>query len=445
MSYATYELQMDRIVGMTHSFGGIGSGNRASIAHAKQISYPKKAALQGLEKARFLASLGIKQALLPPQLRPSLTTLKQLGFSGTPVAILEAVKRDAPWLVPHVSSSASMWMANAATVSPSIDSVDRHVHFTPANLSHQLHRVIEATETQKVLQQIFSNPIFFTHHLPLPSTPLFSDEGAANHIRFCRYLGGRGVQLFVYGEEKKNPECLRPTQFTPRQTVEASQAIERLHQLYPGHSTFAQQNPQAIDTGVFHNDLIAVGHLNFLFIHEQAFLAQPAVLQELGKKIEKICDTSLILFEVSAQDLSLQEAVDSYIFNSQILSLPDGQMTLLAPSSCQESPRVMKLLDKLVTSKETPIHSVHFIDLDQSMANGGGPACLRLPLVLNEHELSHMHQGVFWSEALHQQLVAHIQDYYPDELLLTDLLHPDLYEKSRSSIEIITTLLGLKS
>ncbi|MEE9452218.1 MAG: N-succinylarginine dihydrolase, partial [Gammaproteobacteria bacterium] len=129
----TYEVNFDGIVGPTHHYGGLAADNVASKKHALQISNPKAAAKQGLEKMTFLIRLGLKQALLPPHERPNLAFLKRLGFSGTPEKILcNAFKAD-PKLLTAVYSASSMWAANAATVSPSVDCKDRRIHVTPAN------------------------------------------------------------------------------------------------------------------------------------------------------------------------------------------------------------------------------------------------------------------------------------------------------------------------
>ena len=71
------------------------------------------------------------------------------------------------------SSAAAMWTANAATICPSVDAVDKHVHITPANLEVMFHRSIEAETTEAVLRKIFSNHLYFKVHEPLPSSPYF--------------------------------------------------------------------------------------------------------------------------------------------------------------------------------------------------------------------------------------------------------------------------------
>src|SRR5580765_1835136 len=119
------------------------------MKHAKSVSNPKQAALEGLAKMQFLADLGVKQAVLPPHERPHLPTLRTLGFSGRDAEILAKVKKNDPTLLAAVSSASAMWAANAATVSPSGDSGDRRVHFAPANLISTFHRSLEAQTSSR--------------------------------------------------------------------------------------------------------------------------------------------------------------------------------------------------------------------------------------------------------------------------------------------------------
>ena len=220
---------------------------------------------------RLVSSLGVRQAVLPPHERPHMPTLRALGFGATDASILEEMREKAPWLLPQVSSSASMWSANAATLSPSIDCIDTHMHISPANMVTMFHRSLEAEAVSRILRAIFPNPVFFMHHEPLPPSLIFSDEGAANYIRFCKTHNGPGVELFVYGQSYVEGGSIN-TVYPARQTLEASQAIARRHQLYPDHVVFTSQNPSAINAGVFHNDVISIGNQNLL-LHITSWLS----------------------------------------------------------------------------------------------------------------------------------------------------------------------------
>lgn len=440
-----YEVNFDGLVGLTHFYGGLSPGNVASMENKGQISNPQQAALQGLNKMRLLASLGVKQAVLPPHERPHLPSLKRLGFEGTDEAIFAEVRSQAAWLLPQVSSSASMWTANIATVSPSIDSSDSHVHFTPANLATNFHRAIEAETTSRILKAIFRNSVFFAHHSPLLAGELFFDEGAANHARFCRNYQGPGIQLFVFGEAKQSLDTAtpQPDNFPARQTREASVAIARLHKLYPGHTVFAFQNPEAIDAGVFHNDVICLSNQNLLLVHEKAFWNQDLVLQDLKNKVASVCDTDLNIIEIKESQISLEEAVQSYLFNSQIVSLPDGSMALIAPTQCQQFESIVSFFKQLTESNDNPLQTIHFVDLNESMQNGGGPACLRLRIVLNEKELSEINPAILFNERLYQRLVEHVMKFYPTSLTLNDLYDPRLYQLNCKALTDLTQILEL--
>jgi len=273
------EYNFDGIVGPTHNYGGLSYGNVASMAHEGRAANPRLAALEGLEKMRFVHGLGIGQAVLPPHDRPSLGTLRRLGFSGTDEEVLTAAAAHSELLVRLVSSAAPMWTANAATVAPSCDAADGRLHVTPANLSELFHRSIEADVTGRILRSIFADMARFVVHAPLPGGRHLADEGAANHTRF---VGSDGVaaHLFAWGRSSF-ADAEKPRRFPARQTREASETIARLHQLDPSRLVFAQQHPEGIDAGAFHTDVLAVGAEGFLLMHELAFLDGPAVVHQL--------------------------------------------------------------------------------------------------------------------------------------------------------------------
>lgn len=396
MSFSAHEVNFDGLPGPTHNYSGLSYGNEASTGSQDEVSNPQKAVLQSLAKCKFLKDLGLKQGFLPPHERPHIPTLKKMGFQGTRKAILDDARRKAPWIFKYIMSSAPMWAANSATVSPSIDSITKHVHFTPANLVSKFHRSIEAETTSRVLKKIFPNPVFFEHHDPLLDHPLFGDEGAANHIRFGRAYHTPGVHLFTYGVDVESPNESKPSKYPARQTLQASQAINEQHKIFPKQSVIAKQSYFAIDKGVFHNDVISMGNLNLFITHEYAFEFQDQTIKELQEKVRAYCDTELQVITAKNQDLPIADAIKSYIFNSQIVSLPDGSMTLIAPSDCLEVPTALEFLKDLSARSDNPINDIHYIDLKQSMKNGGGPACLRLQVILNENELKETLQSVLF-------------------------------------------------
>jgi succinylarginine dihydrolase len=329
------EANFDGLVGPTHNYAGLAAGNLAAAKNANKPSNPRAAAHEGLAKMRTLAALGLLQGLLPPQERPHLPTLRALGFGGREHEVLYRALREAPGLLAAVSSASSMWTANAATVSPGPDTADGRVHFTPANLASHLHRALEAQTTARLLRATFPEGPHFAHHAPLPATPELSDEGAANHTRFCREFGAGAIELFVYGREadpaSEPTEAAteapnEPHKFPARQSRAASEAVARLHGLPAARTVYARQHPAAIDAGAFHNDVVAVGHRRLLLHHEQAF----ADVESLQADLDRAGGGRLQVQRVSIAkgDLALDEAIASYLFNSQILSLPDGRQQI---------------------------------------------------------------------------------------------------------------------
>ncbi|MGN6316284.1 N-succinylarginine dihydrolase [Trinickia sp.] len=436
------EANFDGLVGPTHNYAGLSFGNVASQTNEKSIANPLAAAKQGLRKMKQLADLGFLQGVLPPQERPSLRLLRELGFSGSESKVIERAAKDAPELLAAASSASAMWTANAATVSPSADTDDGRVHFTPANLTSKLHRAIEHEATRRTLQAIFADPTRYAVHEALPGTPALGDEGAANHTRFCSQYGERGVEFFVYGrsEYRRGPE---PVRYPARQTFEASRAIAQRHGLAESGTVYAQQSPDVIDAGVFHNDVIAVGNRQTLFCHQRAFVEQSAVYDQLRAQLSTM-GAQLNVIEVPDARVSVSDAVTSYLFNSQLLTRPDGRDVLVVPQECRENPRVWAYLDDLV-SGSGPIDDLLVFDLRESMKNGGGPACLRLRVVLNEAEREAVNPGVWIDDALFARLDAWIAKHYRDRLSPADLADPSLLVESRTALDELTQILGLGS
>lgn len=448
------EVNFDALVGPTHNYAGLATGNIASATHAGARSSPRAAARQGLDKMRRLVALGLTQGVLPPQERPHLPTLRALGFTGDDAAVLRRAAREAPALLSAVCSASSMWCANAATVSPSADTADARVHFTPANLNTHFHRHLEPPTTTRVLRAAFPDPRRFVVHDPLPSTPAFADEGAANFMRLCAAHDAPGLEALVYGRhgiEKAttdgadHPAGWAATRFPARQTLESCQAIARRHALDPARTLFIRQNPRAIDQGVFHNDVIAVANANVLFSHEEAFAPgeEPRLLEACRVHLAD----RFIHVRVPSSRVSVADAVRSYLFNSQLLSIPtrpDGRMILVAPTECEHHPAVRPWLDELVAT-DGPIAQVVYVDVRQSMNNGGGPACLRLRVVLTEPELAAINPGVLLTDALAARLERWIDAHYREHLLVADLADPTLVTESRAALDELTTILKLGS
>ncbi len=438
----TVEANFDGLVGPTHNYAGLSRGNKASINHGGSAANPKQAALQGLEKMRALSQLGFVQGILAPQERPDVNMLRRLGFAGSDARVIEDAARQMPAVLAACSSASSMWTANAATVSPSADTADGKVHFTPANLINKFHRSIEHDVTGRILQATFNHSEHFVHHPALPSTDYFGDEGAANHTRFCQDYGDQGVEFFVYGKEAFNPDALIPQKYPARQSLEASQSVVRLHQLNPNKVVYAQQNPDVIDQGVFHNDVIAVGNRNLLFCHEQAFLNQAAVYQSLQQAYGS---TPFHIVEVPDGKVPVSDAVKSYLFNSQLLSLEDGRTLIVVPSECQKTPAVWSYLQEQVADSTSPIDEVRVFDLRQSMNNGGGPACLRLRVVLTEQEQLATNQNCLINDGSFNKLSDWVNKHYRDRLTEQDLADSALVNESRAALDELTEILNLGS
>lgn len=410
------EINFDGIVGPSHNYAGLSLGNIASASHKGDVSYPRAAALQGIAKMRSNMALGLAQGFLLPLPRPNFGLMRDL-------AIDESAPRQ---LLAAAWSASSMWTANAATVSPAPDTRDGRCHLTPANLVTMPHRAQEWRDTQAQLKLAFGDEQHFAVHDAV--LPAFGDEGAANHMRFCEGHDAPGVEVFVWGRQGGR--------FPARQHEQASRAIARLHGLDPDKCIFIEQNPDAIEAGAFHNDVVSVANERVLFTHERAFADQQGAYEAI-----RAAFPSLEVVEVPESAVSLEEAIRTYLFNAQLLTLPSGEMALVVPSECQESASVWSWCEHMLASNG-PIRKVIPVDVRQSMANGGGPACLRLRVVADPRTVD---QRFMLDEAKTERIEAVIAEMWPESIDPQDIGTDALAKRVIEAREALLSVLSLDS
>ncbi|WP_269516170.1 N-succinylarginine dihydrolase [Brevundimonas subvibrioides] len=431
------EANADGLIGPTHSYAGLSPGNLASSLNKGEASNPRAAVLQGLDKMKRLADLGLPQFVLPPHERPDIPFLRSLGFTGPDARVLEKAWQEAPAFAAAACSASPMWAANAATVTPSADAADGRVHFTPANLHTNLHRSLEHAQTKRSLDALFPDPTRFAVHDALPAVAHLADEGAANHVRLCAEHGSPGVNLLVWGRDAHQAW---DGPFPARQTRQASEAIVRRHGA--SGAVLAQQSRAAIAGGTFHNDVVCVGALDTLFHHDLAFedtAATHAAIRAAAQGFEPI------FVEVASADLPLADAISSYLFNSMLVQIPGkDRLTLICPTETRDNPRAHAVAQGL-TASNGPIGRVEYVDVRQSMRNGGGPACLRLRVVLTEAELAATNPAMRLTDALHAGLSEWANRHYRDTLAPADLADPALIAETRGALDELTGLLKLGS
>lgn len=430
-------IHIHSIVGPTHHYGGLADGNVASLQHKGMASSPNQAALQSLDKIKTLHEAGIPQYVLPPHERPNLAFLHEMGFSGTPEQVLKNAHDDAPELLRIACSSAAMWSANAATATAPGDSRDGRLHITPANLVSHPHRALEAPFTTKLLRLLFPNPHYFAIHDPLPA--YMPDEGMANVLRFATNMDSHANYAFIHGPSHTGASV------QSRQSKLAFRQLARRHLLFPERVRFYEQSSAAIAAGVFHNDVISFSGLGCLFSHEQAF-TDPNAISHMNALYAYFNREQLRIFKVENSRLSLSEAVACYLFNSQCVPNPSGGLWLLAPEQCQSHPVASEIISEWKADPECPINKVSYHTLDQSMANGGGPACLRLPIILKSESLSSLNSAMRYCSEMDPLLRKIINDFYPETLHPSrDLFSPQLYESSIAALDKFSQVFELGS
>jgi len=410
------EINFDPVIGPTHNYAGLAFGNLAATSHAGCQSHPRAAALQGVAKMRANLALGLHQGLLLPHRRPNRQWLASLAT--TP-------EEASPDLLASAMSAAAMWTANAATVSPAPDTPDGRCHLTVANLVTQAHRSHEWPETLAQLQTAFADSRHFAVHGPVP--PPFGDEGAANHMRMATAHDAPGIEIFVYGEAG-GP-------FPARQHRQASGAVARRHGLDPGRTLFVQQAPEAIAAGAFHNDVVAVANGPVLFAHELAFADKDAFFSALRRLLPEA-----VIVEVPSAEVSLADAIASYLFNAQLVTLPDGGMALIVPAEARETAPVWRYLERLVAGNG-PIRRIAVVDVRESMSNGGGPACLRLRVVADPATVD---PRFLADEARLDRVAAVVEAHWPETINLSDLGSPALWTQAERGRGALLAELGLQ-
>jgi succinylarginine dihydrolase len=178
-----------------------------------------------------------------------------------------------------------------------------------------------------------------------------------------------------------------------------------------------------------------------MFYHEKAFRNAQQVPTEIQHKFG---DKPMYFIEVRDSQVSVADAVESYLFNSQLITLPNGEMMIMIAQECEETEPVWQYLQELI-QQDTPIKHVRSFDLRQSMRNGGGPACLRLRVVLNEQELAAINSRVLMSDWLYEQLNLWVDKHYRDRMRVKDLSDPQLLAESRTALDELTRIMGLGS
>lgn len=432
------EINFDGLVGLTHNYAGLSEGNLASARNADTAARPRDAALQGLAKMQRLRALGLAQGVLPPHERPNIAWLRSLGFSGSDAAVWEQAWTSEPVLARAALASSAMWAANAATVSPSADCADGRLHASVANLQTMLHRILEAEQTERTLRRLMPDDSRFAVHPALLAHDTLSDEGAANHMRMAASAGAPGVEIFVYGRAAGEARA----GFPARQTLEACHALARRHGL-ASRAVFARQKAGAIDAGAFHNDVVAVAHEHVLFHHQDAFDDAGALYAEARAKAKGF---EPVFIETPRARVGLEDAVSSYLFNSQLVRLPGAKaLTLVAPTEVRENNRTASYVAELIAQPNAAIGHVEYVEVRESMRNGGGPACLRLRIVMTPAERAAAAQGFFLDDALAARLEAWIAKHYREELAPADLGDPALVDETQTALDELTRILPLGS
>ncbi|SEI00219.1 succinylarginine dihydrolase [Rheinheimera pacifica] len=403
------QLNISELPGPTFMYSGLSKDNVASVQNKHLVANPLKFAQLSLQRMRLLLDEGVPQVIFPPHRRPDMQALEVCGFTGDMSHMISSADKFSNGYLESLLAASSVWTANAATVTPSADSEDGKVHITTANLNSHYHRSIEASQTHAKLARLFSDDKFFCLHQALPGHSRFSDEGAANHMRFHVEAENRGLNVFVYSNDPDNPEFVQG-----RQTLWASKAICQLHALPDSKVLLQKQSKEAISRGIFHNDIISMNSHDLLVFHQQAY-------EDHESLIEKLMAQGICCVEIKAEEFSLEHALKTYFFNSEFISGKDGGLVLVMSKSCQHDAKVQVQLDRIQTAYSKEIKTM-YVDLDDSLRNGGGPACLRLRVQLNQEQFSAIPSQFLLTQNKLEALQEVVTRFYRESLSYEDVL-----------------------
>ena len=420
---STIEINFDGLIGPMHNYAGLSAGNVASASNAGALSRPRAAALQGLAKMKRLMDLGLTQGFIPPPRRPALAVLRGLGFTGDDKTVLARAAAEDPVLFNNACSASAMWAANAATVIASPDSGDGRVHLITANLSTMLHRSFEAPDTFAMLRTIFRDERYFAVHPALPGMQHFSDEGAANHMRLTAGHGAPGLNIFVHG-------AARGSRYPERQARRGGEAVSRIAGIEGFHTL---QSQAAIEAGAFHNDVVAVANENVLLAHAAAFEDRDGLFAAAARAVPDFVP-------VEVDSITLDDAITSYLFNSQLVTLPDGGMALILPGEAPDTAGVWKAIEAIVAGNN-PIGRAIVVDVRESMRNGGGPACLRLRVPVGTAARAGIDPRFLLDERRWTALCELVERHWPETIDARNLANPALWQSALAAHDALDALL----
>jgi len=170
------------------------------------------------------------------------------------------------------------------------------------------------------------------------------------------------------------------------------------------------------------------------FTHELAFENPDETYADIKRQMP---EAEIVI--VPADRISLADAIQSYVFNAQLVTLADGGMALILPSEAEENPRVWGWLTEMVAGNG-PIRKLVPVDVRQSMANGGGPACLRLRVVANPATVDSRFMA---DEAKLDQISTIVSDHWPESITPDELADPALIERVQNARKALLTACDL--
>ena len=165
-------------------------------------------------------------------------------------------------------------------------------------------------------------------------------------------------------------------------------------------------------------------------------------MTKLLKNLEAKIDNFQFI-EISDSEIPLKNIIDSYLLNSQLATNGQNEMMLILPEEVKSYETCMAWLDKLKQISDIKLYD--FVNIKQSMMNGGGPACLRLKVVLDENETKELNQNFLMTSDRLDAIKSLIEREYRDNLHPDDLPDPNLLDESRRVLDELTQIFDVGS
>jgi len=381
-----------------------------------RIFYPKSAAKKVIKTARQLLDLGLKVALLPPQKRPHIESMLQLGFRGDPYAASKKTFENLKDIFFALSAAGDRFLSDNIHFAAASDTENGRINLLHTCSSAEEYRLIEHHASKEMWQKALPNHLYVTQSSYLTTLPSLATQGSLYLKRLCRRLEEPGIYLLTQQSENQNARhvLFRQLRFLPERLLSSTLKTE-----YPGY----------------------VCYKNLLFIHENTFKDTQSTIDALQKRLADICNTDLLVITVKESEIPFEMAKKAALFEIVPATLPDGGQTLFVSENTLKNGLIQSYLGALIKNRENPIREMHALDLHDPLETHIGLQRMILPLSFSRHAFRSINPSILFGDPLEEKLSDIIQSSYPDTLSLDMLCNSAFLKEADEVLEKLKPLL----